>query len=63
MKFLKVKQAVLTPDKYGHTMTISRVGLHDETGKWIRWVKIKEAYEMLLSEECVIIVHDKEETN
>ena len=61
MKFLKVKHAVLTPDKYGHTMTITRIGLHDEAGKWIKWIKIKDAFEMLMSEGCVIIVHETTE--
>jgi len=61
MKFLRVNQAVLTPDKYGHTMTITRVGIYDQEGKWIKWIKIKEAYEMMLSEECVIMIHDKSE--
>ena len=63
MKFLKLSQAVLTPDKYGHTMTISRIGPHDETGKWIKWVKIKEAYDMMMSEDCVIMIHEKESNN
>jgi hypothetical protein len=63
MKFLKIKKAVLIPDAQGHTMTISRIGLHDETGKWIKWIKIKDAYEMLMSEECVIIIHEKESNN
>ncbi len=61
MKFLKVKKAVLTPDKYGHTMTITMVGLYTLEGKLIKWIKIKDAYEMLMSEECVIIIHEKEE--
>jgi hypothetical protein len=60
MKFLKVKQAVLTPDKYGHTMTISGIALCDQDGKEIRWIKIKDSFEMLMSKECVIMIHEKE---
>lgn len=61
MKFLKIKKAVLTPDQYGHTMTISMVGIYEQDGKFIKWIKIKEAYEMLMSEDCVIMIHEKQE--
>ena len=61
MKFLKIKKAVLIPDEKGHTMTISTVALCDQDGKQIKCIKIKEAFEMLLSKECVIMVHEKGE--
>ena len=58
MKFLKIKRAVLTPDEYGHTMTISMIALCDQDGKQIKLIKIKEAHEMLMSKDCVIMVHE-----
>lgn len=58
MKFLKIRRAVLTPDEHGHTMTISMIALCDQDGKQIKLIKIKEAYEMLMSKECVIMVHE-----
>ena len=61
MQFLKIKKAVLTPDKYGHTMTISMIGLYDQEQKFVKWIKIKEAYDLLMDESAVFIVYPKDE--
>jgi hypothetical protein len=60
MKFLKIRKAYTKPDKYGHRMTINEVGEYTPEGKLIKLIKILDAYEMMLSEECVIIIHEKQ---
>ena len=41
---LKIKKAELVPDKYGQHLKITMVGLYDDTGKWIKWIKLNEAF-------------------
>lgn len=52
---LKIKKAELVPDKYGQHLKITMVGLYDDTGKWIRWIKLNEAFlESLIQAELKI---------
>jgi len=39
---LKIKKIELVPDKFGNHIKISMVGLYDDQGKWIRWVKLND---------------------
>lgn len=39
---LKIKKIELVPDKFGSHIKISMVGLYDDQGKWIRWVKLND---------------------
>ena len=40
---LKIKKAELVPDKFGHHIKVTMIGLYDENDKWIRWVKLNDA--------------------
>lgn len=40
--YLKVKKAELVPDTFGQHVKITMVGLYDENGKWLRWVKLND---------------------
>ena len=52
---LKIKKAELVPDKFGQHLKITMVGLYDDTGKWIRWIKLNEAFlEALIQAELKI---------
>jgi hypothetical protein len=52
---LKIKKAELVPDKFGQHLKITMVGLYDDTGKWIRWIKLNEAFlESLIQAELKI---------
>ena len=52
---IKIKTAELVPDQYGQHIKISRVGLYDDNGKWIKWIKLNEAFlETLLQVEIKI---------
>lgn len=52
---LKIKRAELVPDLYGQHLKITMVGLYDDTGKWIRWIKLNEAFlESLIQAELKI---------
>lgn len=46
---LKIKKAEIVPDKYGSHIKITMVGLYDENGKWVRWVKLNDK---LLEQLC-----------
>ena len=52
---LKIKRAELVQDLYGQHLKITMVGLYDDTGKWIRWIKLNEAFlESLIQAELKI---------
>lgn len=38
--YLQIKTINLSPDKFGNQLSITKVGLYDENGKWIKWVKL-----------------------
>lgn len=40
---LKIKKAELVPDKFGHHIKVTMIGLYDENDKWIKWVKLNDA--------------------
>lgn len=48
--YLKIKKIKQEPDKFGNKITITMIGLYDETDKWIKWVKLDEQVINLLSE-------------
>jgi|688.fasta_scaffold72157_4 hypothetical protein len=40
--YIKIKKAVLVPDQFGHHIRISMIGLYENDGKFIRWVKLND---------------------
>lgn len=42
-KYIKIKKIELVPDKFGHHIKITMIGLYDENGKWVKWVKLNDA--------------------
>lgn len=38
--YLKIKKASLIPDNFGKHIKITMIGEYDESGKWIKWVKL-----------------------
>lgn len=51
--YLKISKIELVPDQYGQHIKISRIGLYDNNGKWIRWVKLNEATVKLLAQNTL----------
>ncbi len=41
--YLQIKTIKLGPNQYGNNIEISKVGLYDEAGKWVKWIKLDEA--------------------
>lgn len=48
--YLKIKKIDLVPDKFGKHIEITMIGLYDDTGKWIKWVKLDELISKHLEE-------------
>ena len=46
---VKVKTAKLLEDHYGHHIEITKVGLYDENGKWIKWLPLNDRVLSLLT--------------
>jgi len=45
---VRIKTAELVPDKYGFHIKITKVGIYDDNGKYIRWAKLNnELLELL----------------
>lgn len=40
--YLQIKKAELVPDKFGNYIKITMIGLYDDTGKWIKWIKLDQ---------------------
>lgn len=40
--YLQIKTLELVPDKYGKHMKITKIGLYEDDGTWVRWVKLNE---------------------
>jgi hypothetical protein len=38
--YLQIKKSELVPDKFGQHVKITMIGLYDDSGKWIKWVKL-----------------------
>jgi len=45
--YLQVKKISLVPDKFGSNVKITMVGLYDDDGKWIKWVKLNDEAEIV----------------
>lgn len=59
--YLKIKKITREPDKYGHRLTITMIGLYDDAGRWIRWVKLNDKIIDILSKcEIPVNVNDHE---
>ena len=56
---IKVKTAKLVEDEFGHHIEITKVGLYDENGKWIKWTKLNQAILDILT-NAEIEVHIKQ---
>ncbi len=41
--YLQVKTIKLVPNQYGNNVEISKVGLYDEAGNWVKWIKLDES--------------------
>jgi len=53
--YLKIKKAILTPDKYGQKVAISMIWLYNDDDKWVRRVKLDDdIIQTLLSAKIVL---------
>ena len=50
---MKIKSAMLVQDTYGHHIKITKVGLYDNEGKFIRWTKLNEAVIELIINQVI----------
>ena len=41
--YLQIKKAQLTPDKFGNRVEVTMIGLYEDNGKWVKWVKLNDA--------------------
>jgi len=52
---IKIKTAKLVEDQWGHHIEITKVGLYDDQGKWIKWTKLNQALlEMITNAEIEV---------
>lgn len=51
--YLKIKKINLTESTYGKNITITMIGLYDESDKWIKWVKLDEQVLSLLENQKI----------
>lgn len=51
--YLKIKKITTEPDKFGNKITITMIGLYDESDKWIKWVKLDNQVLTLLENQKI----------
>ena len=58
---LKIKTAKLVEDQWGHHIEITKVGLYDDQGKWIKWTKLNQALlEMITNAEIEVHIEQNQ---
>ena len=53
--YLKIKKIEKIKDQFGFYIGIKMIGLYDDSGKWIRWVKLNEELIEFLEKQQIII--------
>jgi hypothetical protein len=54
-KTIKIKRASLEADKYGNIIKVNMIGIWDENGKHIKWIKLNQkAIEAILEKEIAV---------
>ncbi len=51
--YLKIKKINFTESTYGNNITITMIGLYDESDKWIKWIKLNEQVLSLLENQKI----------
>jgi hypothetical protein len=51
--YLKIKTINFSPDKFGNNIVITKIGLYDESDKWIKWVKLDNQVLTLLENQKI----------
>ena len=46
---VKIKTAKLVEDQFGHHIEITKIGLYDEDGKYIKWLPLNDKVLSLLT--------------
>jgi len=46
---VKIKTAKLVEDQFGHHIEITKIGLYDQDGKYIKWLKLNDKLLSLLT--------------
>jgi hypothetical protein len=49
LMYLQIKKINLIPDKFGKVIQIPMIGLYEDDGKWIKWVKLNDELVKVLS--------------
>lgn len=57
--YLQIKTLELVPDKYGKHIKITKIGLYEDDGTWVRWVKLNEKLAETLKNEIIDIGNPK----
>jgi hypothetical protein len=50
---LKIKSATLVQDQWGQHIEITKVGLYDDQGKFIKWTKLNQAIIDLITKQNI----------
>ena len=50
---VKIKTAKLVEDQFGYHIEITKVGLYDENGKYIKWLKLNEQVVKILTKMVI----------
>ena len=56
--YLKIKKIEKKKNEYGNDLVISMIGLHEDDGKWIKWVKLNDELIKTLTESKIDVKLD-----
>lgn len=55
--YLQIKTIDSVSDKFGNNIVITKIGLYNKSGKWIKWVKLNDFTKELLLTTKIDVSH------
>ncbi len=55
--YLQIKTIDSVSDKFGNNIVITKIGLYNKNGKWIKWVKLNDFTKELLLTTKIDVSH------
>lgn len=55
--YLQIKTIDSVSDKFGNNIVITKIGLYNKNGKWIKWVKLNDFTKELLFTTKIDVSH------
>ena len=55
--YIKIKSLHSVADKFGNNIVITKIGLYENNGKWVKLIKLNEYTQLLLEQTKIDVSH------